>query len=371
MAHTKSDLLRQPIAHIDIKAFDARPIVDAMGRMAFQARNLHRAAAILDAMVREPDGGVILCLAGSLVSAGLKQVIVDMIRHDMVDAIVSTGANIVDQDFFESLGFKHYVGTPHADDQALRELGIDRIYDTFIDEDELRICDMTVAKIAAELEPRPYSSREFLGEMAKYLLAQRKSGVQTSGSAHTTASTNATGNAQAQSPLVDGIVLAAHECGVPIFCPAFSDCSAGFGLVHHQWARQGKPHLSIDSARDFLELTWVKLAAKETGLFMVGGGVPKNFAQDTVVAADLLGKPVSMHKFAVQLTVADERDGALSGSTLREACSWGKVDTAFEQMVYGEATTTMPLIVSHAFHAGGWKGRGARRFAEVCAGGGQ
>ncbi|AKT41770.1 1,9-bis(guanidino)-5-aza-nonane synthase [Chondromyces crocatus] len=340
MATTKSDLLRQPIAHIDIKAFDARPIVDAMGGMAFQARNLHRAATILDGMIREPEGGVILCLAGSLVSAGLKQVIVDMIRHNMVDAIVSTGANIVDQDYFESLGFKHYVGSPYADDHALRDLGIDRIYDTYIDEEELRICDMTVAKIAAELEPRPHSSREFIGEMARYLVAQGKK--------------------------TDGIVLAAHECGVPIFCPAFSDCSAGFGLVHHQWERQGKPQLSIDSARDFLELTRVKLAAKETGLFMIGGGVPKNFAQDTVVAADLLGKQVNMHKYAVQLTVADERDGALSGSTLREACSWGKVDTAYEQMVYGEATTTMPLIVSYAFHAGNWKSRKPRRYAEIC-----
>ncbi|APS00934.1 deoxyhypusine synthase [Pajaroellobacter abortibovis] len=340
MIVTKQDYLQQPIEHIDIKQWDARPLVDAMGKMGFQARNLYRACKIYEAMLQEQKGGVILCLAGSLVSAGLKQVIVDMIRNQMVDAIVSTGANIVDQDFFEGLGFKHYIGSPFVDDHQLREQGIDRIYDTFIDEEELRICDRTIAQLADRLMPRPYSSREFIGEMGKWIAGQKKG--------------------------VDGIVLAAWEEGVPIFCPAFSDCSAGFGLICHQWDRQREQCLSIDSARDFLELTKIKLAAEETGLLMIGGGVPKNFAQDTVVSAEMIGKPVSMHKYAVQVTVADERDGGLSGSTLREACSWGKVDLAFEQMVFGEATTLMPLIISYAFHTGVWKGRAPRRYVEVC-----
>lgn len=358
MAGTKRDYLTTPVQHIDIKALNARPLVEAMGPMAFQARNLYRAATIYESMLAEEGCGIILCLAGSLVSAGLKQLFVDLIRHNMVDAIVSTGANVVDQDFFEGLGFRHYQGSPRADDQELRRLGIDRIYDTFIDEEELRACDMTVARIAAELEPRPYSSREFVGEMGRYL-SRGRFGPSRPGEARPITSA-------AHRRGADGMVLAAFEMGVPIFCPAFSDSSAGFGLVHHQWERQGKPSVSIDSARDFLELTRVKLAAKETGLFMVGGGVPKNFAQDTVVAADLLGKPVPMHKYAVQLTVADERDGALSGSTLREACSWGKVDTALEQMVFGEATTTLPLIASFAFHGGAWRNRAPRRFVEVC-----
>lgn len=340
MATDKRDLLKMPIEHLDIKRHDVRSLVEAMGAMAFQARNLHRAATIYEAMLRERDCAVILCLAGSLVSAGLKQLVVDMIRYRMVDAIVSTGANVVDQDFFEGLGFRHYRGSAAADDAVLRELAVDRIYDTLIDEDELRVCDQTIAKLAAELEPRPYSSREFLGEMGRYLAAQNKG--------------------------IDGIVLAAHDTGTPIFCPAFSDCSAGFGLVLHQHARPRASQVSIDSARDFLELTQVKLAVKETGLFMVGGGVPKNFAQDVVVSAELLGHEVPMHKYAVQLTVADERDGALSGSTLREASSWGKVDLAFEQMVFGEATVTMPLVVGYAFHGGAWKERPARRLVEAC-----
>ncbi len=341
MVRQKSDFLKEPVRHIDVKAFDARPLTEAMGHMAFQARNLERATRIYEGMLREQGSAVILCLAGSLVSAGLRQVVVDMIRHRMVDVVVSTGANIVDQDFFESLGFRHYLGSPAVDDQELRALGIDRIYDTFIDEEGLRVCDATVEKIADALPPRPYSSREFIGEMGRWLGASGQG-------AH-------------------GIVRSAWEMGVPIFCPAFSDCSAGFGLVHHQWQRQGQPQVTIDSVRDFLELTRVKIAAKETGLFMVGGGVPKNFAQDTVVAAEFLGHAAPMHKYAVQLTVADERDGALSGSTLREACSWGKVDTAFEQMVYGEATITMPLVVSAVYHGGSWKEREARRFVDACS----
>ncbi len=144
---TKAELLARPIEHIDIKTHNVVPLVDAMQHMAFTARDLARAADIYDRMLRDRDCGVILCLAGSLISAGLKQVFVDMIRNRMVDAIVSTGANIVDQDFFEGLGFRHYVADERfkagMDDDMLRDLHIDRIYDTFIDEDELRVCDDT------------------------------------------------------------------------------------------------------------------------------------------------------------------------------------------------------------------------------------
>ena len=334
----KKDLLKDKVVHVSLDTFDPVPLIEAFSHMAFQARNSARAARIFEMMVKEKNGAVILCLAGSLISAGLKQVVVDLLEANMVDAIVSTGANIVDQDFFEGLGFHHYQGTPHIDDNALRDLAIDRIYDTFIDEDQLRICDDTCRKIADSLEPRPYSSREFIRAMGAYLQKKGKN--------------------------KSSIVLRAFEQDVPIFCPAFSDCSAGFGLVEHQFEnlKKGKPTVSIDSAKDFLELTRLKMAVAETGLFMIGGGVPKNFAQDIVVAADILGAEANMHKYAVQITVADERDGALSGSTLKEASSWGKVSTTHEQMVYGEATVLMPLIAGYAWHRKAGKGRKPRRF---------
>src|SRR5258706_7750164 len=170
---SKKDYLKQTIQHIDITKQNVVPIVDAMQHMAFTARDLHRAADIYDRMLRDKECGVILCLAGSLISAGLKKVFVDMVRNNMVDAIVSTGANIVDQDFFEGLGYKHYIAADEfksgTRDGELRDLMIDRIYDTFIDEEELRVCDKTTQKIFDALEPRPYSSRELLREFGAYL----------------------------------------------------------------------------------------------------------------------------------------------------------------------------------------------------------
>jgi deoxyhypusine synthase len=256
----------------------------------------------------------------------------------MVDIIVSTGAIIVDQDFFEGLGFSHYRGFVHADDDELRNLKIDRIYDTFIDEEELRICDMTIKQIADDMTPGSYSSREFIREMGKYL--------------------------ENQEYKTDSFVRTAYTHEVPVFCPAFSDCSAGFGLVFHQHEKQEK-HIAIDTVKDFRELTKLKIQSIETGLVVAGGGVPKNFVQDTVVAADILGIDTPMHKYAVQLTVADERDGGLSGSTFKEASSWGKVDQGFEQMVFGEATITFPLLVSYVYHQGSWKKRTAKRLNQL------
>jgi len=332
----KKDLLNKPVQHIDITAFDATPIIAAMRSMSFTARDLAVAADIYDRMLTDKQCAVILTIAGSTSAAGCMQIYVEMVKNNMVDAIVATGAAIVDMDFFEALGFRHYQGSPYADDRSLRKLYIDRIYDTFIDEEELQICDRTVKEIADALLPRAYSSREFIQEMGRYLTTHARK--------------------------ADSLVQTAYENEVPIFCPAFSDSSAGFGLVLHQ-AQHPRQHVSIDSVKDFRELTMIKIKARSTGLLIIGGGVPKNFAQDTVICAELLGKNVPMHKYAVQITVADMRDGACSGSTLREASSWGKVDTIFEQMVYAEATSVLPLMASYAYHRGNWKKRKKRRFA--------
>jgi deoxyhypusine synthase len=335
---TKKELLRESIKHIDIKKIDGKQIIDAYRGMSFSSRDAARAADIFNMNLADKSASVWLTLAGSTSAGGCMQVYADMVRCNMVDVIVATGASIVDMDFFEALGYKHYSGTPHIDDGMLRSLYIDRIYDTFIDEEELQACDRAVAKIADTLEHRPYSSREFIREMGKWL----------------------TGHAKKK----DSLVQAAYEHNVPIFCPAFTDSSAGFGMVFHQWNNPDS-HVSIDSAKDFLELTKIKIASKESGLFMVGGGVPKNFAQDTIVAAEVLGMDVPVHKYAVQITVADVRDGACSSSTLKEASSWGKVSTVYEQMVYAEATTVVPLIVANAYQTGKWKQRKRRNFAKI------
>lgn len=335
MTLKKSELLNKEVKHLDMKNPDLSILVESLKNTAFQGRNLARAAEIYQQMINDSSCGIILCLAGSLVSAGMKKIIIDLLNCRMVDAIVSTGANIVDQDFFEGLGFHHYQGSPMLDDEQLQKLAIDRIYDTLIDEDHLRICDHTIRDIANTLSPRPYSSREFISIMGEYLHQHH--------------------------PDAESIVLTAYKQEVPIFVPAFSDCSAGFGLVMHQ-VENPDHHVSIDSVKDFRELTQLKMNCRETGLLMLGGGVPKNFAQDIVVAAELLGKEAPLHKYAIQITVADERDGALSGSTLREACSWGKVAIVHEQMVFCEATIALPLIAGYAYHQSDWKNRQPRQF---------
>jgi deoxyhypusine synthase len=343
-ANTKAELLSKVVEHVDIASYDARPVIDAMRKMSFTSRDTARAADILSMALGDAACSVWITLAGSTSAGGCMHVYRDMIATGMADVVVATGASIVDMDFFEALGFKHYQAAADVDDRDLRALYIDRIYDTYIDEEELQACDQAIKQIADALEPRPYSSRAFIREMGRWL---------------------ADGNAKKPGSLIQ----TAFEEDAPIFCPAFTDSSAGFGLVKHQVERikAGRPYVSIDSVADFRELTDVKIAAKTTGLFMVVGGVPKNFAQDTVVCAEILGIDAEMHRYAVQITVADVRDGACSSSTLREAQSWGKVETTHEQMVFAEATTVVPLIVSDAYHRGGWKRREKRRFARLFA----
>ena len=334
----KKDLLKNPVEHIDITSFDARKIISSMEKMSFVSRETANAANIFNEMLKDKDCTIFLTLAGSTSAAGCMNIYKDLVKYNMVDAIVATGAAIIDMDFFEALGFKHYQGSQFQDDTELRKNYIDRIYDTYIDEDELQICDKKICEIANNLEPKSYTSREFIYEMGKYL---KKNSVKK-----------------------DSLIETAYDNNVPIFCPAFTDSSAGFGLVIHQ-EKNPKKHITIDSIREFRELTEIKIQSKGSGLFMIGGGVPKNFIQDTVICAELLGKEVDMHKYAVQITVADSRDGACSSSTLKEASSWGKVDISKEQMVFAEATSVLPLIASDAYHRGEWKNRNKKNFSQI------
>ncbi len=336
--NSKKDFLNSPVDHIDITSFDARKIISSMKKMSFVSRETANAASIFNEMIKDKDCTIFLTLAGSTSAAGCMHIYRDMVKYNMIDAIVATGASIIDMDFFEALGFKHYQGSQFQDDTELRKNYIDRIYDTYIDEDELQMCDKTICEIADKLEARSYTSREFINEIGKYLK----------------------NNAKKKGSLIE----TAYENNVPIFCPAFTDSSAGFGLVMHQ-EQNPKKHITIDSIREFRELTEIKIRSKGSGLFMIGGGVPKNFIQDTVICAELLGKEVDMHKYAVQITVADSRDGACSSSTLKEASSWGKVDVTKEQMVFAEATSVLPLIASDAYHNGEWKNRSRKNFSKI------
>jgi len=338
LGHNKKTFLEKPIKHIDITSFDSRKIIESMDKMSFTARNTAKASGIFNEMLSDKNCTIFLTLAGSTSAAGCMKIYSDMIKYNMVDVIVATGASIIDMDFFEALGFKHYQGSQYQDDTQLRENYIDRIYDTYIDEEQLQVCDKTICDIADGLETKSYTSREFIKEIGKYLKTNAKK--------------------------KESLIEIAYDNNVPIFCPAFTDSSAGFGLVLHQEKNSNKC-ITIDSIREFRELTEIKMKSKSSGLFIIGGGVPKNFVQDTVVCAELLGKKVDMHKYAVQITVADTRDGACSSSTLKEASSWGKVDTSKEQMVFAEATSVLPLIASDAYHRSFWKERKRKNLSNI------
>ena len=336
--NSKKKLLKTPVEHIDITSFDSRKIISSMEKMSFASRETANAARIFNEMIKDKNCTIFLTLAGSTSAAVCMDLYKDLVKYNMVDAIVATGASIIDMDFFEALGFKHYQGSQFQDDNELRKNYIDRIYDTYIDEDELQLCDKKICEIADKLPPKSYTSREFIYEMGRYLKNNSKK--------------------------KNSLIKTDYDHNVPIFCPAFTDSSAGFGLVMHQ-EKNPKKHITIDSVREFRELTEIKIKSKSSGLFMIGGGVPKNFVQDTVICAELLGKKTEMHKYAVQITVADSRDGACSSSTLKEASSWGKVDTTKEQMVFAEATSILPLIASDAYHQGFWRQRSRKNFSKI------
>jgi deoxyhypusine synthase len=338
LGHNKKTFLEKPIEHIDITSFDSRKIIESMSKMSFTSRDTAKASSIFNEMLSDKNCTTFLTLAGSTSAAGCMKIYSDMIKYNMIDVIVATGASIIDMDFFEALGFRHYQGSQFQDDTRLRENYIDRIYDTYIDEEELQACYKTICDIADKLAPNAYTSREFIKEIGKYLKTHTKK--------------------------KGSLIETAYDNNVPIFCPAFTDSSAGFGLVMHQ-EKNPKKCVIIDSIREFRELTEIKIKSKSSGLLMIGGGVPKNFVQDTVVCAELLGKEVDMHKYAVQITVADTRDGACSSSTLKEASSWGKVDVSKEQMVFAEATSVLPLIASDAYHRNLWKERQRKNFSNI------
>ena len=327
--------LKKTVEHIDISKFNVTDMVDQMESTSFTSREIYNACQLYKHMLLDEDLTIILTIAVSIETAGCLQLYRDLVKYNMVDIVVATGAAVIDMDLFESLGYKHYIGSNKADDNILRENYVDRIYDTFISEKDLQKVDYFITDFAEnQCGWKPQSSREFLNLLGWHTRTQ------------------------------ESLVQECFKQDVPIFCPALNDSAAGIGLLLHQ-TNNPQSHVSIDSIKDLRELTYLKVESPSTGLFMIGGGVPKNFAQDVVVAAEAIGHRTPMHEYAIQLTVADVRDGACSSSTLDEATSWGKVDNSNIQMVYGEATSTLPIITNYAFHNTDLENRKRRKLHEL------
>lgn len=327
----KKEVLSQPIKMVDvekIKGFE--DLINAYSSASIQARRVGTCAKIWEQMLQDKDRPTILLgLAGPLVAAGLRKVISDMIKHNLIDVIVSTGA-ILYQDYYQSRGFKHYMGSPDADDKKLRDLYIDRIYDTYVDEEKFWDTDVYIGKFADELEPRNYSSREFLGKLAATVKDDQS------------------------------ILGNASKYGVPIFAPALNDSSIGIGLTDHFHRNllKGKKHISIDSIQDNYELTQIVVKSPCTSAVYIAGGVPKNYINDSVVMSYVFDKDTGGHRYAIQLTTDVPHWGGLSGSTLSEATSWGKVSKkATHEMAFIEPSVSLPLLVGYLIEKNAGKNR--------------
>ncbi|MFC1809228.1 deoxyhypusine synthase family protein [Candidatus Omnitrophota bacterium] len=318
----KKKILSRNINQIDMTTTKSIVgLVENFKGMSIQARNIGTCAEVFERMLTDKERPTILLgLAGPLIAGGLRKVIRDMIEYNLVDAIISTGA-ILYQDLYQARGFKHFRGCPETDDSKLRDLYIDRIYDTYVDEDKFWNTDLWVGKFADTLEPRNYSSREFLWHLSGQIKDSKS------------------------------ILYTARKRNIPIFAPAINDSSIGIGLTehYHRCKKNNTPGIHIDSIRDNYELTQVVVKSKRTSAVYIAGGVPKNYINDSVVMGYIFNKDTGGHKYALQLTTDVPHWGGLSGSTLHEAMSWGKVSTkATTAMGFVEPTISLPLLVGSA-----------------------
>jgi deoxyhypusine synthase len=314
----KDDHLREPVVPFEVDGrFSARTLLEKMSNTSFQGRNLGRAFRVWQQMV-ENHATVFFGLAGAMVPAGLRKVMVYLLREGLIHCLVSTGANLF-HDCHESLGRRHFKGSPAVDDVKLREQAIDRIYDTFADNLEFEETDRYIIKFARTLRTDiPYTTREFL-----YLLGQQL----------------------AEKSPEEGILTTAAKAGIPIYCPALGDCSIGIAMAVGD--EKGRIPVQFDIIADVEETADLVASASSTGVIYVGGGTPKNFIQQTEVTASLRGQKVPGHQYAIQITADAPHWGGLSGCTFSEAQSWGKISPAAQKVsVHCDATIALPLLVS-------------------------
>ncbi len=295
-------------------------VADLLERMAesgFQGRKLGEALGVWTRMIEDPDCTILLGISGAMIPAGMQRCLSALVEARYVDVIVSTGANIF-HDICEHLGVRHYIGHHHVDDSELLSRGIDRIYDVFAFEEEFRGIDREIAIFSRAIAPFRGSSSEFIQRLGLFIREQRPEG-------HSLTATCA-------------------ERGIPIFVPALCDSSIGIGLVI---ARREGIEVDVDQMADADEITRIVEGAGKTGVVYIGGGVPKNFIQQTQVIASIHDTDLGGHAYAVQFTTDAPHWGGLSGCTFEEAISWGKEAVSSPRVqCFCDATIALPLVTS-------------------------
>jgi deoxyhypusine synthase len=314
----RRSLLKKAVTPVDVtQVHGLGDLLTAFQGTSIQARNLGKCLDVWEnALTDRRRPTILVGLAGPLIAAGLRKVLRDMIDWGLVDVVVSTGA-VLYQDIYQTIGGKHWVGSPTADDVQLRELYLDRIYDTYVDELKFEETDRAIGKVTEQFDRRPASSREFLGFLGSRFDDR------------------------------ESILATAVRRGVPVFSPALIDSSIGIGLTLYYQANRGRDRFILDSIRDNYELVQILAHSPRTAVIYIGGGTPKNWINDGIVMANYaFGREGEGHYYALQLTTDVPHWGGLSGSTLDEAQSWGKISkTATRAMAHVEASIGLPLLV--------------------------
>jgi deoxyhypusine synthase len=310
------DILQDPVKHIQI---NGKLSVDELIQQfknsgSFGAGRLSTACDIYERMVRDEECTIYLALAGAVVPAGMRSLIAKLIRERFVDVLVSTGANMV-HDAIEAVGGHHYKGHWIVDDNMLYKHNIYRIYDIFVSEEDFLRLDHRLVdiydEIAAEKAGKGISSSEFTFELGKRL----------------------------NDP--DSILRAAYESKVPIFLPALRDSEFGYAYWLHASKKDFKDTLIVDAFKDVPEIINMFKHSSRNGMIVIGGGVPRNTVQSAALATR------KGMDYAVVITMDRPETGGLSGSTLEESVSWGKVKgDADKIMVIGDVMIVFPIMVA-------------------------
>jgi deoxyhypusine synthase len=312
----RKDFLQTPVKHIRI---DGTLTVDQLmqqfkGSGALGAGRLATACDIYEKMLKDKDCTVFLALSGAVVPAGMRTLIADLVRKKLVDVIVSTGACMV-HDAIEAIGGHHYIGGCPVNDTELYKYHLFRIYDIFVPEEDYVKLDFKFSKmydeIAYEMKGKGLASNEFTWEIGKRLTDK------------------------------NSILRAAYEENVPIFLPSVRDSE--FGFIHwlHSAQQNPKETLLVDAFKDVPTVCNICAKSPKNGMIVIGGGVPRNTIQSSALASK---KGLD---YAVVITLDRPETGGLSGSTLEETVSWGKMKgQADHVMVIGEALMVFPFIVA-------------------------
>jgi deoxyhypusine synthase len=314
----KHEILSSPTRPIEIdRRKNAASLLEKMLGISFQGRSLAIAYQIWRKMLGDRVM-IMMGMSGAMVPAGMRRLVVYMIKNRLIDCLTSTGANFF-HDIHESLGRFHYQCSPETDDVLLQKNLIDRMYDTLADEEEFREADAMIGHFASTLDPsRPYTTREFLNLLGKEIAKRTKD---------------------------DGIVTAAYKAGIPLYCPAVGDSSIGIGIAENRFL--GKNSLTFDVVGDVLETARLAADSPATGVIYFGGGTPKNFVNQTEVTATFTRQSHSGHKYALQIVTDAPHWGGLSGCTFAESQSWGKIAHDASMVdVHCDSTIAMPLLVT-------------------------